>query len=495
MKILQFDSVGGASGDMILGALIQLGTQLRLLDVEKDIVEPLKQLISDPFSLRWEEKSSHGMSGRALYVDLPDQGKHEQPEGTSAKPHEHEHGCINNNEHAHSHEHKQRHTPEHAHVYGHVHGLEHGLEHELEHGHFCANHAPAHAHFHRSFADIRRLIEASGALPKSVKRLSLAVFTALAEAEGKIHGKPMDEVHFHEVGAVDSIIDTIGACLALDKLGADAVVVSPLPTGTGLIQCAHGTYPIPAPATAALLERFDMAISTDNEQCEMVTPTGAAELSVWSKQTHPLTQPRQNARIAATVHSFGHREMTNRPNLLRLSLYETSDKDSDRSERSDANLGGGETALPCSDNAAWLSTLECNLDDATGERLSVVMQNLFEAGALDVWFVPITMKKQRCGILLGVLLTPDRREQALDVLFRESGTFGVRETLVRRYSLDRRWETVETPFGPIRVKIGLRAGTVQTVAPEFDDCASAAKKSGVPLHVVMQTTVAAYSGQ
>ncbi|MCR5164492.1 MAG: nickel pincer cofactor biosynthesis protein LarC [Thermoguttaceae bacterium] len=429
MKILRFDSVGGGSGDMILNALIEFCEMNGI--PQTAIEEPLHQLVPDHFHLRRSEKGSHGMSGKTLVVDL----------------HEHHH-----EEEHHHHHHEEEH---------------HHHDHEEHHHH--------HDHAHRSWADIRAMIEGS-ALPAAAKNLSLEVFRTLAEAEGKVHGKPADEVHFHEVGAVDSIIDICGCCLAFTLLGVDGISLSPLPVGIGTVRCAHGVYPLPAPATQELLSRFSLAVSADNEPCEMLTPTAAALFAVWKK-----AEIRGNAVIRASFNSFGHREMESRPNVLRVTLYESEN----------GSEPAAEAVKPY--QTEQLIQFEANLDDVTGEQLGAAMASFFECGALDVWFTPMTMKKQRPAVQLGVLARPEAREALLKSIFTETGTFGVREFAVTRYSLERRWETVETKFGPIRVKIGTFGGSDVQFAPEFEDCQAAAQKGSVPVSEVFREALACWS--
>lgn len=314
---------------------------------------------------------------------------------------------------------------------------------------------------------------AESPLDEKTKRDATAAFEALAVAEAEAHRKPVDEVHFHEVGAVDSLVDTVGCVFALNALGVDGISLSPLPVGEGTFRCAHGVYPLPAPATSILLRNYGLPTSSDNERCEMLTPTAAALFAVWEKKTIP-----SGARIVATANAFGTRKMENRPNLLRASIYETSgDVEETENSLKSENPGAWEARY----NVETLYELATNLDDATGERLATVATALFDAGALDVWTTPIVMKKGRPACKLSALVAADKREAVVDAFVRTSGTFGVRETTVRRRSLARRWETVETSFGPVRVKIGsTNDGETLTVAPEFADVDEAARKAGVP---------------
>ena len=472
MKILRFDSVGGASGDMILGALVGLGVDPRYIERE------LRRLIPDPFSLKVGEKSEFGATGVYLTVDLNPTAVEEcercedrftcvckrNPDGDPTcecvckRKDKRERKCKRKRDYDCKHEHDRKHEHDHKHEHGH----KHDCEHDRVHG--------------RTFASIRRMI-AESPLDEKTKRDAIAAFEALAVAEAEAHQKTVDEVHFHEVGAVDSLVDTVGCVLALNALGVDGISLSPLPVGEGTFRCAHGVYPLPAPATSILLRNYGLPTSSDNERCEMLTPTAAALFAVWEKKAIPT-----GARIVATANSFGTRKMQSRPNLLRASIYET-DNNVEESGKTPAMSAESEksAAWEARYNVETLYELATNVDDATGERLATVATALFDAGALDVWTTPILMKKGRPACKLSALVAEEKRETVVDALFRTSGTFGVRETTVRRRALARRWETIQTSFGPIRVKIGETLdGETQTVAPEFADVDEAARKAGVP---------------
>ena len=303
------------------------------------------------------------------------------------------------------------------------------------------------------------MLEGSRLLP-AVRAGSLAVFRRLADAEARVHGTTPQRIYFHEVGAVDALVDIVGACLAREWLGADSVSVGPLPLGSGTVSCAHGLLPVPAPAVAELLR--GLPVQADDEPFELVTPTGAAILSAW----RTAGGIPDGSRLAGIGYGLGQRRLHHRPNLLRALLFEKAESD-----------GGLHDAC---------LALECNLDDQTPELTGALAARLLEAGALDAFLTPIQMKKQRPAALLTVLCRPDRREAMLDVIFRESTTFGVRESLAQRTILERRHKTVETPFGPVRVKIGRWRGADVTASPEFEDCAQAAARAGVPVRRVIE---------
>ncbi|MDO5308936.1 MAG: LarC family nickel insertion protein, partial [Planctomycetia bacterium] len=351
---------------------------------------------------------------------------------------------------------------------------EHDHEHDHEHEH-CHAHRFGHGHSHshgRTFQTIRALLEASE-LPLRVKETSIRAFELLAQAEAEVHGKPIDEVHFHEVGAVDSIVDMVGSILALDSLGIDGISLSPLPVGEGTFKCAHGIYPLPAPATAVLMRNHNLPVSLDVERCEMLTPTAAALFATWTRVEIP-----RGSSIVTTVNSFGTREMANRPNLLRATIYATPES---------------VASMDSPYEEEEIVELQCNIDDATGERISTVTEALFESGVRDAWVEPIQMKKGRPAVKLCTLTTCDTKNRALAILFQCAGSFGVRQSVKRRYVLARHWQSVPTRFGEVRIKIGAdQTGKVLVSTPEFQDCNALAREHGVTFDEVYRAALHAY---
>jgi pyridinium-3,5-bisthiocarboxylic acid mononucleotide nickel chelatase len=388
-NVLRFDSVGGASGNMILGALIGLGVDPEWLNAA------LQSLDIEPFTIRAEPAEECGWSGIRVTVDVPD-----------------------------------------------------------------------HHHPHRHLSAIRALIE-SAPLPRDAARLAVAVFERLADAEAAVHNTTPERIHFHEVGAMDAILDIVGACLAVDRLGVQAVAVGPLPVGRGTVECAHGVLPVPVPAVLHLLR--DHPVLQTDEPCELVTPTGAAVLTTLAA-LRPAggAPPLYPARSAC---GLGTRALQARPNLLRATLLHPAD------------AAGADTCL----------VLECNLDDTLPEWLGAVMERVLAAGALDVFMTPVQMKKQRPGTLLSVLCRPDDRGAMLDLLFSETTTFGVRAYSAERTLLARRHVSVDTPYGAVRVKVGTWRGRDVTRAPEFDDCRRCAEAHGVPVRRVYDAALRALS--
>lgn len=319
---------------------------------------------------------------------------------------------------------------------------------------------------HRSFGTIRGIIE-KARLSERVKQQAIAVFRRLAEAEAKVHDCAPEQVHFHEVGAVDALADIVGTAIALENLAVVRVVCSPLPTGSGTVTCAHGILPVPAPATAELLKGVPLAAS--DEVTELTTPTGAAILTTVADSFGPLPA----MTIERTGYGAGRREGKSRPNVLRVIL-------------------GKPVTAPEVD---VITVLEANLDDATPEVVGYCTERLLEAGALDVYCVPIYMKKSRPAVLLTVLAEPHGVAQLEGILFAETTTLGVRRHEVRRSKLSRATVRVETPFGPVAVKVARRDEQVVTVAGEYDDCRAAARKHGVALRVVMEAAANAWRAQ
>ena len=323
----------------------------------------------------------------------------------------------------------------------------------------AATHQP-----HRHLKHIVEIID-SAKLPDRVRDRAKRIFTRLAEAEARIHGATIEKVHFHEVGAVDAILDVVGAVFALELLGVERVACSPIPVGSGTISCSHGVMPVPAPATAELLK--GVPIAACDETGELTTPTAAAVLTTLATEFGPMPA----MKTASIGYGAGTRDGQKRPNVLRVLI--------------------GDAAPTTGADVDQVMLLETNLDDATPQTIGYCVEQFFSAGALDVWTQPILMKKQRSGVLLSVLCSPGDAAKMERVMFVETPTFGVRRRLVERAILKRRQETVATPFGEIRMKIGEREG-VTTATPEFEDCRAAALEHGAALREVIAAADAAW---
>ncbi len=312
-------------------------------------------------------------------------------------------------------------------------------------------------HRHRHLSHIEKIIQGAALSPR-VEERSLAVFRRLAEVEAVIHQVPIEKVHFHEVGAVDSIVDIVGASIALDLLGVDRLHCSALNVGSGSVRCEHGTLPVPAPATAALLE--GKPVYSRGPAVELTTPTGAAIATTLAADFGPMPP----MRLGAAGYGAGERDFPDHPNLLRVLLGEPSG------------------AL----EATQIWVLEANLDDMNPQLAGYVSERLIEAGALDVTLSPVYMKKDRPGFTLTVLAKPEDRERLSGLLFAETTTLGLRAYPAERRVLERSWVEVETGYGPVRVKVARDGSQVRNFAPEYEDCRRVALEKGVPLKEIIQ---------
>lgn len=312
----------------------------------------------------------------------------------------------------------------------------------------------------RSWRDIRALLEKAPLAP-GVREKALRIFERVAQAEARAHAKPVDEIHFHEVGAVDSIVDVVGAAVCVERLAPERILAAPPPAGGGVTQSMHGPIPVPAPATVEILRGRSMRASGPGER---TTPTGAAILAALSEEVPAMP----SMTIERVGYGAGTRDWDDAPNVLR------------------AVLG----RLAPQTGELWV--LEANLDDATPEVLAFALERLFEAGALDAWLTPALMKKGRPGQILGALCADPARLAVEKAFFAETTTLGVRRHRVERAALDRAHVTVETAYGAVRVKVGSREGAPVNAAPEYEDCARLAREKGVALKEVMAAAIAAY---
>ena len=356
--------------------------------------------------------------------------------------HHHEHAHDHDHEHEHHHDHADDHEHEHAHDHEHHH--EHAHDHEHHHDH---DHGHGH-HHHTGMGEIRHLLHHLD-LPERVRADAEAVYGLIAQAESRAHGRPVEEIHFHEVGSLDAVADVVGVCLLMHQLGAEQVLCSPVHVGSGQVRCAHGILPVPAPATAHILR--GVPIYGGAIRGELCTPTGAALLK------HFVT--KFDSMPVMSMEKIG---------------YGMGNKDFEAANCVRALLG--ETA----ESGDEVAELRCNLDDMTGESIGFAMEELLSAGALDVFTSPIGMKKNRPAVLLTCLCRLEDREKMARLLFRHTTTLGVRETLCRRYTLERGQHTVDTPHGPVTVKRASGWG-VSRSKPEYEDLARIAREQGISL--------------
>ncbi|MBR4819423.1 MAG: nickel pincer cofactor biosynthesis protein LarC [Clostridiales bacterium] len=438
MKVLYIDCSMGAAGDMLSAALFELLPK----EEREAFLEKLNSRGIPGVRYVAEPAVKCGITGTHMSVLV-----NGEEEGC---------GCDHHHEHEHSHEHEHHHDHDH-HEHEHEHSHEHSHDHEHEHG---------HSHHHSSMHDIEHIIGDHMKLPTSVALDVLAVYQEIAEAESHVHGQPVDQIHFHEVGSMDAVADITAVCLLMKKLAPDEVIVSPIHVGSGTVKCAHGILPVPAPATARILQGIPTySADIDGELC---TPTGAALLKHFA--TGFGKQPMM--KTSAIGYGMGKKDFP-RANCVRVMIGETVDE---------------EIPAPATESAPAASfasngdivELSCNIDDMTGEAIGFAMDRLFEAGANEVFTVPCGMKKSRPGILLRVLCKPEDKEKFVKLLFKHTTTIGVRETQMQRYTLDRRIYEVDTSFGKVRVKISSGYGTTRKKV-EYEDLARIAKENNLSI--------------
>ena len=420
MRIAYLDCFSGISGDMFLGALIDAGVSPKLLE---DAVAALN------IGARLEISKVVRGGISAAKVDVYANGEKDLPREVFLEQHGHDHP----HEHSHGHEHSHEHRPEHG----------------------------------RGLNEIRRIIE-KAAIGSTAKATAIKIFETLGQAEAEIHNTSIDQVHFHEVGAVDAMVDIVCAAVGAESLAVEEWVCSPLNVGCGTVKCAHGTLPVPAPATIKLLQ--DAPVYSSGPQVELVTPTGAAIVKTLSARFAPFPA----MKIEKAGYGAGTRDFPEHPNLLRITIGEA--EPADRANTSNDSI----------------TVLEANLDDLSPQVLAYAMERLLAEGALDVFSVPVQMKKSRPGALLTVLAKMEDANRLTKTIFAETTTLGVRRREEQRQTLSRRWETVDTTWGPVRIKIANMNGTVSNYAPEYEDCRTLAEAQHVPLRTIMQEAIQQY---
>jgi len=419
-RVLYFDCFSGISGDMALGALVDAG--LPLADLKKALG-----------SLALGDAHVH--ADRVLRAGVS---------ATKFSVHEHVGGATQ-----HVHDHTEHVEGSHQHVAG---------SHE---------HAAGHHHGHRSLPEIFHLIDHSS-LSVTGRDRAKAMFQRLGEAEAAIHAMPVEKVHLHEVGALDSIIDIVGIVYAMEWAAADRIVCSPLNVGGGMVQSAHGLFPVPAPATVKLLG--DAPVYSGRVQKELVTPTGALIATTYATSFGPIPA----MAVDKVGYGAGDRDDPITPNVLRVLIGRDAEQTVAHGDR--------------------VTVIECEIDDMNPQIFGVVMERLYAAGALEVFYTSVQMKKNRPGTLLTVVAAPEKRAQMTDVIFRETTTIGLRHYDVDRECLEREIVTVDTPIGAVRFKIARRDGRVLNAVPEFDDCAKLAGEKNLSVKEVQAIAIKAYGG-
>lgn len=431
MRTLYLDCGMGAAGDMLMAALYEL------LEDKEGFLQEMNSLGIPDVRITAETIQRCGIAGTHMNVSIG--GVEEE---TLIQGWEHEHGD-------HGHEHGLH---EHEHGHGHSHGHGHH-EHDHEHGHSHGHeHRHGQPHSHGCPQKIKSIIE-SLAISETVKNHVLAIYQLIAEAESHAHGVPVTEIHFHEVGTMDAIADVTAVCLLMEKLGIEKVAVSPIHVGSGHVHCAHGILPVPAPATAYILR--NVPIYGGRIKGELCTPTGAAILKHFASSFGEMP-PMAVTKIG---YGMGTREFE-AANCVRAMLGDTVEEKDEVIE------------------------LSCNLDDMSPEKIGFAMDVLLENGALDVYTIPIGMKKSRPGILLRIMCKKEQREAMLNLIFKHTTTLGIRETLCQRHILERRTETLSTAFGEVQVKYAQGYGVTRSKY-EYDDLARIAREHGLSMEEVI----------
>ena len=455
MRTAYLECFSGISGDMFLGALVDAGVPLEHLS---EVTASLQ--VNARLEARKVMRS--GITATKVDVVTPEsEAEHGHARHAEPAAHAHKHGPGEEHSHTHTHEHPHAHGHDAGRSHGHPH--EHGHQHEREHGH---DHEHAHGHdHHRSLSTILGIIGAAK-LSEAVKERAIRGFQLLGEAEAAIHSIPIEKVHFHEVGAVDTIVDIVCAAAGAAYLGVDRWCASPLNVGSGTVKCAHGTLPVPAPATLRLLG--DAPVYAAGQAMERVTPTGATILRMLDAQYGELPA----MRVQSSGYGAGGRDTPGQPNLVRLLVGEGD--------------GSRESTEP-------IAILETVIDDSTPQLLSYVSELLLQAGAWDVYRIPVQMKKGRMGVQMTILCRPDLVTSLRDLLFRETTTIGAHWRVETKMALRREFAEVKTMWGVVKIKVARSAnGEVLNASPEYEDCRRIAEVAQVPLKAVMQEAARLY---
>jgi pyridinium-3,5-bisthiocarboxylic acid mononucleotide nickel chelatase len=436
MRIAYLDCFSGISGDMFLGALIDAGVSPKLLE---------DTTVALDIGARLEISKVVRAGISAAKVDVYANGEKDLPREVFWEQSVHDH--------SHEHDHHDEFVWSRGSAPTQTGQSPVTTQHDHQDG--------------RGLNEIRHIIE-KATISSTAKATAIKIFETLGQAEAQIHSTSIDQVHFHEVGAIDAMVDIVCAAVGAESLAVEEWVCSPLNVGGGTVKCAHGTLPVPAPATLKLLR--DAPVYSSGPQVELVTPTGAAIVKTLSARFGPFPA----MKIEKSGYGAGTRDFPEHPNLLRITIGEAEPTD---------------RANPSNDS---ITVLEANLDDLSPQVLAYAMERLLAEGALDVFSVPVQMKKSRPGALLTVLAKMEDAGRLTKTIFAETTTLGVRRREEQRQTLSRRWETVDTTWGPVRMKIANMNGSVSNYAPEYEDCRTLAEAQHVPLRAVMQEAIQQY---
>jgi uncharacterized protein (TIGR00299 family) protein len=491
MRIAYLECFSGISGDMFLGALLDAGVPPEVftktvealgVDARLEISRVDRSGISatklDVIAAGEKELPREEFWGGAISTEaLSTQHSAFNPAKSSPRTHSHGHAEEHSHSHAHSHSHDHEHS--HGDREPHSHANEHGKHshsqtppHEHSHSQtppgVAVPHEHGHAHAHRGLKEIRQIIHAAN-ISQSAKDRAIRIFEALGAAEAKVHDTDIEKIHFHEVGAIDAIVDIVCASVGAEALGVDEWVCSPLNVGGGTVVCAHGAFPIPAPATLELLKHAP--VYSGEIQKELVTPTGAAIVSVLASRFSQFPA----MKTEKIGYGAGTRNFKNSPNVLRLTIGETTATQS-------------ESPFPVEE----ITVLEANVDDMTPQVFGYVLEQALQNGALDAFGTPVQMKKSRPGMLLTVLCRTEDSQRLVKFILAETTTLGVRMRRESRAALTRRQVSVSTKWGNVRMKLANLNGSISNYAPEYEDCREIAKEKKVPLKTVMQEAIKVY---
>lgn len=425
---LYLECYSGISGDMFVASLLDLGADLEVLEKSLKSLESIK----DKFEIKTSRVVKSGLDALDFSVVL------------DVDNHDHDMEYLHSNDYKHDHEH---HDHEHSHEHNHDHDHCHEHNHDHNHGH---SHGHGHSHEHVGLIEIQHIINSSE-ITENAKKIANKIFDILADAEAKAHGKPKTEVHFHEVGAVDSIVDIVAAAVCIDNLGIEEVIIPALYEGVGTVRCQHGVLPVPVPAVLNIVNAENLTLSITGVQGEFVTPTGAAiAAAIRTDKNLP-----ERFRVVKTGIGAGKRNYE-RPSLLRSMIIEEEETEIEKDK---------------------IVKMETNIDDCTGEALGYVMQKLMDAGARDVHYMPVFMKKNRPGYQLNVICKEDKMDELQRIIFEDTTSIGIRIQYMDRKILERRTEMRETSMGTVQIKIcGLPSG--ERIYPEHDSIARICKETG-----------------
>lgn len=467
MKQLYLDLACGAAGDMLLAALIDAGADFN------EIMIQLRKLPLADWDMTREKTVRSGIS--ASYINVIDNSASSNSHAHHHN-HAHYHKSAEESDHTHEHHHADPHDHEHKHDHSHHH--EHCTETEVEHGHSEAEHHLEHDHAHghdhhhegphRYLKDMLELLD-SADLPQRAKQRASDVFTLIAQAEGKVHGKPPTEVHFHEVSGIDTMIDVTGVCLALELLEVEHVYASKVATGSGHVHCAHGTMPVPAPATQEILLEAGIPYQSGPVEKELLTPTGAALLAVICDDFCTLPE----GKALGVGYGAGKADFPNYPNTVRAILYDNTSEQLSEPVQSDTVI-----------------EIRASIDDMTGEEAGELLNDCYRAGALEAYYLPAIMKKSRPGFEMVAICTPAMAEKIEYAIFKSGATLGLRKRQYQRSILRRKEITVDIDGHAIHVKAGYYANDLVSLKAEYSDCHHAAQTTGMPFREIRQKATA-----